>query len=297
MAVLAAVFLLALAGPAGAEEGGRKSWSVSPLLGVHSPRLTLLNKGEFKAPLPGRGNLVLQDTGENVQFDFVIDNSLPEIRFGTEAGVELQLKLDERNALLFGASIWEGISTSTVQTEIPFQGSLSPVGYERSGRVSYFQYFLGWRRILSSRPRKYDIYGRLSLHEVFDVDYKEDLVFGFQGEGSQTFKRIIVMESQATGLFMVQLGLGGEYFILDWFSLGADFGYTVSARKFKLGNATLKSDVQTEDNLNFRLPAQLDEERRLRYLTGGSTFENPVYRDMKLGFDGWRALFRVNMYF
>lgn len=276
-----------------------KRWSVSPMVGVHSPKLTLLNEGEFKAPLPGRGRLVFEDTGDNVNFEFVIENSLPTIDYGTEAGVEFGLLLSDRDALVFGASVWEGVSTATVQTEIPFQGTLTPVGYERSGRISYFQYFLGWRRILLNKPGKFNLYGRLTLHEVFDVDYKEDLVFGFQGEAGQPFKRFIVMESQATGLFMGQIGLGGEYFLRDWFSLGLDVGYTISARKFRLGNATLKTDVQPEDNLNFKTPVQIDQQGELRYLAEATSFadEDVTYRDLKLGFDGWRALFRINMYF
>lgn len=276
-----------------------KRWSVSPMVGVHSPKLTLLNEGEFKAPLPGRGRLVFEDTGDNVNYEFIIENSLPGIDYGTEAGVEFGLLLTDRDSLLFGASVWEGVSTSTVQTEIPFQGSLTPVGYERSGHISYFQYFLGWRHILMKKPGKFNFYSRITLHEVFDVDYKEDLVFGFQGEGGQPFKRFIVMESQATGLFMGQLGVGGEYFLRDWFSLGLDVGYTISARKFQLGNASLKTDVQPEDNLNFKTPVQIDQQGDLRYLAEATSFadEDVTYRDLKLGFDGWRALFRINMYF
>lgn len=276
-----------------------KRWSVSPLLGVHSPQMTLLNEGEFKAPLPGEGRIVFEETGDSVIFDFIIENSLPSIDYGTEAGVEFGLLLSERDSLLFGASVWEGASTSTVQTEIPFQGSLTPVGYERSANISYFQYFLGWRRVLMSKPDKFNFYSRLTLHEVFDVDYKEDLVFGFQGEGAQPFKRFIVMESQATGLFMVQFGLGGEYYLRDWFSLGMDLGYTVSARKFTLGNATLKTDVQSEDNLDFKTPVRVDEQGELQYLAEATSFndEDVTYEALELGFDGWRALFRVNMYF
>lgn len=298
--VLAAIALgllcLAAAGEGAAQETRERRWSVSPLLGVHSPRLTALNHGEFKAPMTGRGRLIFDAADAGQDFDFVFDNSLPEMKYGTEAGIEFGLSLDERNRLFFGGSVWESGSTSSVRTEIPFQGSLTPVGYERSGRISYFQYFFGWQRTLLSEPKKFRLHSRLSLHEVFDIDYKEDLVFGFD-TGSETFKRLIVMESQATGLFMVQLGLGGEYFLVNWLSVGADLGYTASLRRFKLGNATLSTDIQPEDNLNFRTPAQLDNDRRLTYLAEVRSYDDVTYRDMELGFDGWRLLFRVNMYF
>lgn len=288
------VLCLAMAKESQAQQERR--WSVSPLLGVHSPRLTALNHGEFKAPMTGRGRLIFDASDAGQDFDFVFQNTLPEMKFGTEAGLEIGLSLDERNRLFFGGSVWESGSTSSVRTEVPFQGSLTPVGYERSGRISYFQYFFGWQRTLLSEAKKFRLHSRLSMHEVFDIDYKEDLVFGFD-TGNETFKRLIVMESQATGLFMVQLGLGGEYFLVDWLSVGADLGYTASLRRFKLGNATLTTDIQPEDNLNFRTPAQLDNDRRLTYLAEVRSYDDVIYRDMELGFDGWRLLFRVNMYF
>jgi hypothetical protein len=292
---LGAVFLLAL-GP-GEAKAERDRWSVTPMLGIHSPRLKLLNTGEFRAPLPGRGRLIPAGVEEGFDFDFMIENPLPEMSPGTEAGIEVGLRIDERNSIFFGASVWESGSTSSLRTEIPFQGALTAVGHERSGRVSYFQYFIGWQRILNPDNRRYHFYSRVALHEVFDIDYREELVFGFAPPGAETFKRFIIMDSQATGHFMLQLGLGGEYFFRDWLSLGADMGYTHSARKFKLGNATLTSDIQPEDNLNFRTPVQLDQQQRLTYLAEAVSFDDVTYRDMELDFNGWRALFRVNMYF
>lgn len=276
-----------------------KTWSVSPLLGVHSPRMTMLNKGEFRSPLPGRGRIIFEDSGENTDYDFVIDNRLPTIKFGTEAGLELQLMLDRRNSLIFGGSGWEGVSTSAVQTEIPFQGDLTPVGYERSASISYLEYYVGLQRILLTKPKKYNLYGRVTLNEVLDIDYKENLVFGFQdgGTGTNPFKRIIEMDSQATGLLMFNLGLGGEYFLRDWISLGADVGYTVSADKVRLGSATLKTDIQEEDNLDFRAPVRLDSNNKLTYLSDANSFDDVTYRKLEIGFDGWRALLRINMYF
>jgi hypothetical protein len=280
-------------------EDDTKTWSVSPLLGVHSPRMTMLNKGEFRSPLPGRGRIIFEDSGENTDYDFVIDNRLPAIKFGTETGLELQLMLDRRNSLIFGGSGWEGVSTSDVQTEIPFQGDLTPVGYERSASISYLEYYVGMQRILLTKPKKYNVYGRVTLNEVLDIDYKENLVFGFQDSdtGTNTFKRIIEMDSQATGLLMFNLGLGGEYFLRNWISLGVDVGYTLSADKVKLGSATLKSDIQEEDNLDFRTPVKLDSNNKLTYLSDASSYDDVTYRKLEIGFDGWRALFRVNMYF
>jgi hypothetical protein len=271
-------------------------WNVSPVLGIHSPRLTALNDGEFKAPLPGRGRLIFDQADAGQDFDFVIQNALPNMRNGTEGGLEIGFRLDERNTFFFGASVWESGATSSVRTEMPFQGTMTPVGYERSARMSYFQYFLGWQRTLLSEAKKFRLHGRIALHEMFDIDYREDLVFGFD-TGAETFKRIIVMESQATGLLAAQFGLSGEYFLVDWLSIGADLGYTMSLRRFELGNATLSTDIQAEDNLNFRTPVQLNAEQRLTYLAEARSYNDVSYRNLELGFDGWRMAFRVNMYF
>lgn len=295
---LCALLVLCLVAPwqVRADDGERR-WIVSPLLGVHSPKMTLLNKGEFEAPLPGRGRIIFQDSGENTDYDFLIDNRLPAIDYGTQAGLEVRFRLDQKNSLILGASSWEGVSTSTVQTEIPFQGSLTQAGYERSASISYFEYFVGLQHLLLSRPKKYDIYGRMTINEIMDIDYKENLVFGFQTANADTFKRIIEMDSQATGLLMLNFGLGAEYFLRSWLSLGLDLGYTISVEDIRLGNATLKSDVQEEDNLNFRTPVQLDAGNKLTYLAEAGSYDDVTYRRLEFGFDGWRALFRVNLYF
>lgn len=280
-----------------------KHWSVSPLIGVSSPGLRRLNEGEFAAPLPGQGRLTLPGSGDNVNSNFIIDNTLEPIDWGTNGGVEFQLRVNDKNALLFGFSVWEGGSTSTVLTEIPFQGVLTSTVNERSGKISYFEYYLGWKRDLFTRPRKYNVYSKFSLRELFDIDYKEEFVFAFQGGPNESFKRVVVTESQATGVLMLELGMGFEYFIADWISLGVDAGYSFGFSRFKLGDASKKDDFQANDNIAFKLPAILDDDQKLKYLAEAAPFDNDpsyeqnFYSPLKLNFDGWRTLFRVNFYF
>lgn len=243
------------------------------------------------------GKIIFPDTDQSTDFDFTFSNSLPDIRYGAEAGLEIGYIVDPRNKFLFGTSAWQSGSTSSIRTEIPFQGNLTPVGYERSARLSYFQYYMGWQRTLVAESKRYRIHTRLSMHEVFDIDYKEDLVFGFQPPGTDTFKRIVVMEAHATGLLMFQLGLGGEYFIRDWVSLGGDVGYTVGLQKFRLSNAKLSSDIQPDDNLNFRTPLQIGADGKMNYLAEVNSYDDVTYRKLELEFDGWRALLNANLYF
>lgn len=266
-------------------------WSVSPLLGIYSPHLGDLNKKEFKAPLPGTGGIIV-DGEASVDYSFTIQNPLPEIRFASEAGIELTLEVDSRNSLLFGMGSWEGVSTSVIQTELPFQGELSQVIYERSGRISATQYYLGWRRnIIKTNKRK--LYTRFTVNEFLDVDYKEDLVLGFQSGPASGFKRVIVMESQATGILLLQFGMGGEVFIRDWMALGFDVGYLYGIDRVTLGNARSQDDFQSGDSLDLKLPAQVGPDLRLWSLSS----DGLSYEPMTLNFDGWRALLRVNFYF
>jgi hypothetical protein len=294
--ILGFLSLLLAAPPSRAEEPD-KTWSVSPLIGVLSPRLTGLNRGEFKSPTAGRGQIVFPETGQGQSFDFAFRNDLPDIRYGAEAGLQLSLLLDPVNKLFFGTSVWQSGSTHAIKAEMPFEGKLTPAGYERSARLSYFQYFMGWQHAWMAHPKKYSLHTSLSMHEVFDIDYKEDLVFGFEPTPGNTFKRIIVMNSHATGVLMFQLGAGGEYFLRDWISIGGDVGYWVGAKKFRLGNASGTTNIEPNDNLNLRLPVQPGADGKLNYLAKVNSFDDVTYRKLELGFDGWRAMMSVNLYF
>lgn len=273
-----------------------KIWSVSPLLGLSSPELKLLNEGEFRSPIAGRGAIVFEEESASEDFLFEIENDLPAIDFGTEAGLEFQLSLNSRDAFVMGTSIWEGVSTAVVTTEIPFQGVLSKVALERSGNISAMQFFFGWKRDIVQRPKKYNLYTKLTLHEIFDVDYKENLVFAFQSGPAETFKRLVVMETQSTGILMFQFGAGVEYFLRDWLSLGVDTAYAIGVNEFELSNGKITSDFQADDNISPTLPTQLAD-GKLRYLSDVDDSGVANYQEMKLKFDGWRLLFRFNIYY
>lgn len=266
-------------------------WSVSPLLGVHSPSLSGLNGAEFDADLLGQGEIVI-DAATSVSFDFEVYNPLAEIEFGTEAGVELELYLWSRDSIVFGLGVWEGMTTSAVNTELPFQGVLSQAAFERSANVSYMQYFFGWKHYYFESSKKYKLFSRITLHELFDVDYREQLVFAFSSGPADTFKRNIVMETQATGVLLPQFSAGVEWYLADWLSIGFDAGYMFDLRKSRLGHASIKNDLQGGDGLSLTLPAQLDNDLQLAYLT-----ENGSYEKILLSFAGWHTLLRLSFHF
>lgn len=284
----------------------RHSWGVSPFIGLYNPRLNKLDNGEFKAPLPGRGRLLQPETDAIFDQDFIINNTLPPNNSSFESGIELQIKLAKHDSLIIGFSSWESESRSKVITDIPMQGVLSSTLYERSANISYFQHFIGWKRDIVQRAQKYNLYSKISFHQLIDVDFKEKFVFTLQSGPAESFKRIIVLRSQATGIFMLQFGMGGEYFLQDWFSIGLEGGYRFGLSKFRLSNASSKTDFQAEDNISFKLPQIVAGNGDIEYLSNPAPFDDdptpPVYEDLnysplKLSFDGWNALLRFNFYF
>jgi len=271
-------------------------WSVSPILGVHKPDLGLINDKVLGAELPITGELIFPGTDRSRQVRYSVDNPLTQIRFGTEAGLEFQMEIDQKNHLVIGLSSWEGGGSSLVKTTLPFQGQLVDTVYERRANMSYLQYYIGWRRDLFVKHKKYKIYSRLMLNEVFDIDFRESFVFEFTdpSDSDITFKRITKLDTQATGHLMLQPAIGGEIFMRDWLSVGFDVGYVIGLNKFQLGSAQVNNDFQPQDTVSIQYPtgAASDGSQNLGYLGDDGRYEK-----MELDMSGWRALFKINIYY
>lgn len=274
-------------------------WSVSPILGVHMPDLGLINDKVLGSRLPITGELLFQDGDGPRQVRYPVDSPLPKIRSGTEAGLEFQMEVSEKDYLVIGLSSWEGVSSALVKTTLPFQGRLIDTVYERRANMSYLQYYLGWRRDLFVKHKKYKIYSRLMLNEVFDIDFRESFVFEFVdgSDPDSTFKRITKLETQATGHMMLQPAVGGEIFMRDWLSLGFDVGYAFGLNKFQLGNALVSDDFLPQDTVRIQYPTgeANDGSQTLGYLSDDE--DEASYKRMDLDMNGWRALFKVNIYY
>jgi len=273
-------------------------WSVSPILGIHKPDLGLINDKVLGARLPITGELQFPDGEGARQVRYNVENPLTQIRFGTEAGLEFKMEVGQKNYFVIGLSAWEGGGTSLVKTTLPFQGRLVDTVYERRANMSYLQYYLGWRRDLFVKHKKYKIYSRLLLNEVFDIDFRESFVFEFtdSSNSAATFKRITKLETQATGHLMIQPAIGGEVFVREWLSIGFDVGYAFGLNKFQLGNPLVSNDFQPQDTVEIQYPTSLlsDGTRNLGYL---SDDDDTSYEKMELDMNGWRALFKINIYY
>ena len=103
----------------------------------------------------------------------------------------------------------------------------------------------------------------------------------------------MVINANATGLLLLQGGGGAEWFITDWFSLGVEAGYGFGFKPLRLTNGHLTTDFTDNDNLFLEVPLVQKPPNAVQYKleSGGQ------YRDLRLSFDGWKAVFKASIYF
>ena len=323
--VLALIMTIAIVNPAHAAEESR--WAFSVLLGGHMPNLKPLDEGLFRSPFTGEATILVREGGtgggigntgdgtvvdqNNVEtFGYRFENPLPSVGLGAQAGLEFMWQPNERHGFIFGFGSWEKTSINRVTGNFPLQQHFASnvINSERRGAISYTEYTLGWRYNLLSQG-KFRLYSRLSVHEVFDIDYREDFVFYIaesQIEGLPGIRRDLVATAQTASLFMGQIGIGGEWFLRDWFSVGMEGGYLLGQSSFTLKDVKLYDDFVDGDSLTMTgLPFRRMSDGTLGYLLESATDQDlkdpntreSYYRSMKLRFDGWRVNFRLNFYF
>ena len=324
-------------------------WSFSVGLGTQLPALSALSDGLFNSPMVGTADILLSEgaafatgdegaggAGADEQIDtnevqvqpFRIDNDLPPVQPGINAGMEFQWHANDRHSVIIGMGSWEQVSQAVNDGEMPMQEYLIDTTLDRRAKISFTEFSLGWRYNFLRRPN-FRFYTRLSLHEVFDIDYREDWVFNFTESpviaaeedpprilALDGVRRVMVVEAQTAAVFMGQLGFGAEWFFQDWMSVSTEMGYFFGERQFTLGNTVERDDFQSSDSIiRLGMPySQINGD--LSYLNSAAltplpstlTFEEAVdivrndvtqdaYETLKLGFDGWRAMLRFNVYY
>ena len=288
----ALALILAASSPAAdAQEAGR--WGFSPYVGVHAPSLRLLRDGEMRSPFEGEATLVDEALGLNVVEPFRFDIPLDARAPGRAVGVRFQWRVGERHALLLGLGTWAQEASATVEGLFPLQGAFEVVRAGRSARLSYNEFFVGWRYELDETDEGARWHLDLSVRELFDISYREEFVFLFLSGPPKSFRRAIVTEARATGALLGQAALGVEWPLGRRFALGLEAGYTVAAGKTSLGEGSVRTDFQATDNLNLELPMIQGEEGRMLYKDPASL----AYRPLKLGFDGWKLLLQATIYY
>ncbi len=268
-------------------------WSFSPSVGIHVPDLHKLNEGVFRAPFSGRADILLVGDAP-IQGTFQFKNPLPSIDYGSLAGIEFQWKMSDEVWFLIGGGSWEASSEASANGVLPIQGVLSRATNNRRGKLSYNEFFMGWRHNLVRRPEKLNMYYRFSLHEIFDIDYREDWAFQFVDGPVESFRKNLVVQSQATGVLLLQLDFGAELFLRKWLSVGFESGYAYGLRDFTLRDSNLKVDFLDTDNLFVDVPIRPNPQTQNMEFNSEN---GSGYNGLALSFNGWKALVRISIYY
>lgn len=297
-------------------------WSVSFTLGGHLPSLGHLDNGLYKAPFLGTATILVregstgggggdgEDANETETLPFRYDNEIGSVGVMPFGGVEFTWHANDRHAFIFGLGSMEHVSSGRNLGNLPVQQYFASnvVEGERRGKISYNEYTLGWRYTFHRR-NNFRMYSRMTIHEVFDIDYREEWTFLFIDSPIDDLigvRRNMVTEADSASLFMGQIGIGGEWFLNDWFSIGLEGGYVLGERKFSLREVDQRDDFAAGDAINrLGLPFRQMPDGTLGFLNPGTTVEDledqatrdSFYTPIRLAFDGWKVGFRVNIYF
>ncbi len=296
-------------------------WSVSFGLGGHLPSLGHLDDGLYRSSFLGTATVLVregstgggadgEDANETEVIPFSYSNNLGSVRAGPLGSIEFAWHANDRHAFIIGFGSMEHVSSSRSVGNLPVQQYFvsNIVESERRGKISFNEYTLGWRYTMMKRDN-FRLYSRLTIHEVFDIDYREEWTFLFTDSPINDLigvRRNMVAEADSASLFMGQIGIGGEWFLNDWFSIGVEGGYMIGEREFSLRQVDLRDDFSTGDAINrLGLPFRRMPDGTLGFLNPGATvedLEDPATRDsfytpIRLGFDGFRVGVRVNIYF
>jgi len=276
---------------------GAGKFSATTYLGLHKPAIDDLNKGELLSPISGTATIVDFETDLTTTQRVYFDNPLPPMNLGVNAGLELQWRLDDKWHLIFGGGTWESSSRSIREGPFAIQGAETWVENVRAVKLSYTEFFLGLRRDVITRSAGHKLYYRVTLNEIFDIDFQENLLFRYQEEPAEGVNKTILMNSQATGVLALQPGFGWEYFLNKWISLGVDATYLVGLKRANLQeNGAPKRDFLFSDNLSLWLPQRIGPEGNLEYLDKDAEHSND-YKPIKLNFDGWKILLRLSIHY
>ncbi|MEJ2650797.1 MAG: hypothetical protein P8173_03155 [Gammaproteobacteria bacterium] len=294
--IIAAALLLAanLAAATAWAAGADRNWGVAPYLGLYKPSLKLLNEGAFRSPYQGTAQLIDQfGNNNNVTVPFIFRDPIPELDPGVLAGLEFQWRINDKHALLLGAGTWQATSSTRARGVFPVQGAFESVLADRKGALSYTEFYLGWRYNLIHKPKKYDFYLNFSVHDIFNVNYREDFSVLFLSGPPRSFRKSLIIESRATGLLLLQGAGGGEWFVNDWFSLGVEAGYAFGLKALRLGDGNLTTDFRPTDNLFLEVPLRPTASGTMQY----KSEDGSGYRNLRLDFEGWKALVKATIYY
>ncbi len=270
-------------------------WTASIQFGAHAPNLQSLQK-LYQAPTIGIGTIEdVDEIGNNVTEKFTIVSPLTGSSAGAKTALTFLWNANASHSIIFGLGSWEATAFGVSTINIPIQGQLRELFYERRAKFSYTEFSAGWRYNFMQLG-KFNFYSRLSLHEIFDLDYRDDTIFTFfEPSGDVSFRRIIVMEAQTGALLMGEAGVGVEWRLSKWFGLGIESAYLKAERSVQLRGINTKG-VGTIESIQNGLPYGSRSDGTIGYLAQPDAEGNDSrYQPLNIDMSGLQILFSINI--
>lgn len=212
----------------GSEAWGQdRRFSIALTSGLYKPSLSTLNR-----ILGNPNQAILQDPNyllpRNRLLPAEVRNIVvPTITERVNYGLEVQWEATDDFSVVATLSIWQGdaVAHDTITTFI--RQDLPPVQAPRSARydVSLSQIWLGWKYNLYRNPERGRVFVNVGLAGVTLADLTMDTLFKVDTP-DQNFAA--TSSTEARGLaYTTRIGLGGEYFLTEWLSVGFNVNYVI----------------------------------------------------------------------
>ena len=224
--------LILLDGPYAFSED--EKWRVGFLTGIYDPSLETLNK-----VIANSNQAFLQDPNFLLprSLDFPANKrniSSNAIEADLNFGLEIERMVSERHSILLTLSVWNG--ESVARDEIPFflrADQQDPFFFPREARynVQLNQFWLSWRYYALNDPEVGRVFFNVGLAGFALANFTLDaLVKAVCPDSDPNCVAgggfALVSSTEASGFgFTTHFGLGGEYYLTDWLSIGANINY------------------------------------------------------------------------
>ncbi len=229
-----------------------KRLTVGLTTGYYRPALKGLN-----SVLANSGRVIIQDPNHLLPSnpDFLSESRnmpISKVSGDFSVGIEAEWEISQRHSLVFSVSEWQNASIRSDMVPLLLSPNEAPLRVPRSARynltINHFQ--LAWRYSIINSPEK----GRMHLNiglvgGVLATLTIDSLIKVEENPIGNPFASFGSTESKGRG-FTTRFGIGGEFFLLSWLSVGLNVDYI-------WGNIS-KLKVKREFPSDFRLiPAGL----------------------------------------
>ena len=299
------LFLMLLPGLSIAAGSNKEHWTTGLFFGAHEPRILDIANGLQKSPIIGFGNVkeIPGDASSSKRYDFSIKSNLTPKSTGVKTGFTIAWDANQRHSMIFSIAAWENSLYASQVSELPIQSSLTPTHIARKSITSYTEYSLGWR-FNFLKLKSLSFFTHASIHEIFDIDYKDNIVFTLNYDNpGDSYTRAMVLEAQTASMMLTGLALGMEYKTRENFSINVSGGYLYGKKSTSLNNLNYKEDFLSQDGLDFYgKPFGVDDKGDLFYLPASTTPENfndteSPYKALNFSLNGWQVLVLMSLTF